>query len=100
VARNRRPALDGKLACQDLVWKGSRSWSPTYYEIKPFRAHVTLVRKVPRGTYDRALQPVLWSFTDFALVGSRPGPDGSSYSILNSWPLCTEVRKMPEKKHK
>jgi len=69
-------------------------------DLKPFRAHVTLVRKVPRGTYDRALQPVIWSFTDFALVGSRPGADGSSYSVLNSWPLCTEVRKMPEKKHK
>jgi 2'-5' RNA ligase len=69
-------------------------------DLKPFRTHVTLVRKVPRGTYDCALQPVIWSFTDFALAGSRPGSGGSSYSVLNSWPLCTEVRKMPEKKHK
>jgi 2'-5' RNA ligase len=69
-------------------------------DLKPFRAHVTLMRKVPRGTYDCALQPVTWSFVDFALVGSRPGQGGSSYSVLNSWPLCTEVRKMPEKKHK
>jgi len=69
-------------------------------DLKPFRPHVTLARKVPHGTRDRTLQSVLWSFADFALIESRTAPEGSSYSVLNSWSLCTEVHKKPKKKHK
>ena len=56
-------------------------------DLKPFRAHATLVRKVPRGTYDHALRPVIWSFTDFALVESRTEPQGAVYRVLRSFPL-------------
>jgi 2'-5' RNA ligase len=69
-------------------------------QIKPFRVHVTLARKVPHGSHEHTVQSVLWSFTDCALIESRTGPGGSLYSILGSWSLCTEVRKMPEKKDK
>jgi 2'-5' RNA ligase len=68
--------------------------------VKRFRAHVTLVRKVPHGSHDHTMQSVLWSFNDCALIDSRTGPVGLVYSILGSWSLCTEVRKMPEKKDK
>jgi hypothetical protein len=70
------------------------------HQIKPFRVHITPGRKVPRGSHDRSMQSVLVSFTDPALVGSRTGPGGSVYSNLRAGPLCTEVRKMPEKKDK
>jgi 2'-5' RNA ligase len=69
-------------------------------DLKPFRAHVTLARKVPHGTHDGTMQSVRWACPDFALVDSRTGPGAALYSVLKSWPLCTEVRKMPEKKHK
>jgi hypothetical protein len=69
-------------------------------QIKPFRVHVTLAGKVPHGSHEHTVQSVLWSFTDCALIDSRTGPGGSLYSILDSWSLCTEVRKMPEKKDK
>ncbi len=69
-------------------------------DLRPFRTHVTLARKVPPGTSDRAMQSVVWTFSAFALIDSRPGPAGSLYSVLSSWPLYTEVRKMPENKDK
>lgn len=63
-------------------------------DLKPFRAHVTLVRKVPRGTHDRALQPVLWSFTDFTLIDSRTEPSGAVYTLLQTFPLVAHAHPL------
>jgi RNA 2',3'-cyclic 3'-phosphodiesterase len=55
---------------------------------KPFRPHVTLARKVAFLKAELAMQPVPWSFADFALVESRTDPDGPVYTVLESYPLA------------
>jgi RNA 2',3'-cyclic 3'-phosphodiesterase len=58
-------------------------------DLKPFRAHVTVARKVARSTHSLDMHSVRWSFTGFALVESRPAPGGAIYSVINSWTLDT-----------
>jgi 2'-5' RNA ligase len=62
-------------------------------DLKPFRAHVTLARKVLRPVSTMDIEPVVWSFTDFALVESRTEPEGAVYTVLQTFPLG--VRRSP-----
>lgn len=64
-------------------------------DLKPFRAHVTIARRVRRAPRDLAMTAVTWSFDEFALIESRPLPEGSSYSIVGSWALCGELHPQP-----
>jgi RNA 2',3'-cyclic 3'-phosphodiesterase len=79
-------------------------------DLKPFRAHVTLARRVGRGAAGMLpspaggggapaaireaagasprFPPVLWRFSEFSLAESRTGSVGSTYSVLGAWPLC------------
>jgi len=61
-------------------------------DLKPFRPHATLARKVRRVTHDRNMPPVLWSFRDFHLVESRTAPTGSLYSTREIYPLDIGAR--------
>jgi 2'-5' RNA ligase len=54
---------------------------------QPFRPHVTLVRKATKPRRPSPLKPFTWSFNDFALIESRPSPEGSTYRPLHVHPL-------------
>lgn len=57
-------------------------------DLKPFRPHVTVVRKVLRpGPMDN-MHLVVWRFTELALIESRTLPEGALYSVVESFPLC------------
>jgi 2'-5' RNA ligase len=56
-------------------------------ETRQFCPHVTLARRVAHPIHSIGIRPVLWSFTDFALVDSRTEPKGSVYTVLQSFPL-------------
>lgn len=56
-------------------------------DLKPFRAHVTVARKVTRAPRSSPLQKVLWSFETFALVESRTLAEGPVYSVVDSYVL-------------
>jgi RNA 2',3'-cyclic 3'-phosphodiesterase len=53
----------------------------------PFRAHVTLARKVKRAARLPQIAPQVWTFDSFALVESKTRPEGSEYSVVASWSL-------------
>jgi 2'-5' RNA ligase len=82
-------ALADLLRC-DLVSAGFT------LDPKPFRAHITLARKVRRivgvdvANIDNELTApsTTLNFRDFSLVESRSAEGSSTYSVSASWPLC------------
>jgi len=56
---------------------------------RPFQVHLTLARNV-RGLRlkpDRAIAPLAWRVTRFALVASQTLPVGARYEIIKKWNL-------------
>jgi 2'-5' RNA ligase len=56
-------------------------------ESRPFRAHLTLARKVRGPVVPVAFEPLRWPVTEFALVESITDRTGSVYTPLARWPL-------------
>ena len=56
-------------------------------ESRPFRAHLTLARKVIHPVSPVAFEPLHWPVADFALVESVTDRTGSVYTPLARWPL-------------
>jgi 2'-5' RNA ligase len=56
-------------------------------DLKPFRAHVTVARKVARAPRAIRFAAVSWKCATLALLESRSAPGGSVYSVLESAPL-------------
>lgn len=60
-------------------------------ESRPFRAHVTLARKVAAPEAEAGMAPVAWPVTAIALVASHRTPEGADYRILRRWPLYRQA---------
>jgi 2'-5' RNA ligase len=56
-------------------------------DLKPFRVHATVARKVRRVARELHLEPVRWSFDSLHLVESETHPDGSAYRTVKKWVL-------------
>ena len=61
-------------------------------ELRPWLAHVTLLRRIAALPHDAELDllknaPVRWSYRDFVLLRSRLGPGGSVFERLGRWAL-------------
>ncbi|MBD3619558.1 MAG: RNA 2',3'-cyclic phosphodiesterase [Chromatiales bacterium] len=56
-------------------------------EARPFRAHVTLFRKVVRAPRPLAFEPIEWPVTDLCLVESVPEAGGVRYAVIARFPL-------------
>lgn len=83
VARELPPALAALV--QSLRSElASRGFEP---ECRPFRAHLTLARKVGQPPGLAPTDPVHWPATDFALVESVTERAGSIYRPLGTWSL-------------
>lgn len=75
-------------AVYDLVNQLSRMVSvyPIRLEQRPFRAHMTLVRKAQQRP-SLLFEPIRLKAQDFALVQSVSTDDGVRYQVLARWPL-------------
>jgi 2'-5' RNA ligase len=55
---------------------------------RPFRAHITLARKVRGPLDDTTHAPLRWPVCNFHLVASQTLANGARYQPLVSWPLA------------
>jgi 2'-5' RNA ligase len=82
--RTLRAAGVAELARSLTTATAAAGFSP---DLKPFRAHVTVARKVSRPPRAVGMREVQWSFDAFALVESRTLPEGPIYSVVESFVL-------------
>lgn len=60
-------------------------------EKKPWRAHVTLARKVAQAPVLTEILPLAWVSQAFSLMSSKIGADESVYTVVDSWPLLDKA---------
>ena len=56
-------------------------------ETRPFKAHLTLARKVTRRPPDLKVPPIRWNVSEFCLVESDTRAGGSEYRVRHRWAL-------------
>lgn len=85
VARVLPPPLDS-LVTQLRAALAAKGFEP---ESRPFRAHMTLARKVTRPVTPVVFEPLHWPAAGFTLVESITDRSGSVYTPLASWSLLS-----------
>ena len=81
------PAALGALARGVVGTLGAAGFAP---DLKPFRPHVTVARKVVRPSELAPIAPVRWTFERIALIESRTLERGPVYSVVGTCPLYGE----------
>ena len=81
------PAALGALAAGLIASLREAGFAP---DLKPFRPHVTVARKVTRPSESAALPPIRWRFEAFALIESLTLESGPVYSVVEAYPLYAE----------
>lgn len=56
-------------------------------DARPYRAHITLMRKLAHPSKDTDLQPLNWPVDRFVLVRSTIFPQGMKYEVVGEWKL-------------
>lgn len=56
-------------------------------EERPFRAHLTIARKVARHPRPIRFAPIHWQINEFCLMESTQQENGSVYDVRGRWPL-------------
>ena len=56
-------------------------------ESRPFKVHLTLMRKANRVRKFPVIKPISWSVKDFCLVRSNLEADGAFYEVVERWSL-------------
>ncbi len=83
----RPPAPLGALAARLIESLREAGFAP---DLKPFRPHVTVARKVARPSEPASLPPVRWRFDAFALIESLTLESGPVYSVVEAYSLYAE----------
>lgn len=80
-------ALQDLLGADGFTPDLKSPWSVGLGMSRQFRPHVTVARNVRPPHRGMGMDPVIWSFADFALADSKTLPEGSVYTVLERYPL-------------
>ncbi|MEE8380096.1 MAG: RNA 2',3'-cyclic phosphodiesterase [Gammaproteobacteria bacterium] len=56
-------------------------------DMRPYNAHVTLMRKIARLPEGLAIRPFSWAAKSFVLIESTTRPEGVRYEVIREWEL-------------
>lgn len=84
MAPSRVPAQLGGLVAAMQAWLRGAGF---VLEERPYRPHVTLVRKAQCVPLTEPVAPIIWRAENFVLVRSTPEFDGARYQPLGRWRL-------------
>jgi len=56
-------------------------------DMRPYNAHVTLMRKIARLPEGLVIRPFSWVANHFVLIESTTRPEGVRYKVVKEWGL-------------